>query len=150
MRQPQRSAPLPPHSIENERAVLGCILLDGAVGGRIWPAILQSLTPDSFYREQHSIIYAAMLALNDRDIPCDLLLIVEELERRGQLEKAGNADYLTQLALAPQSHFNGSYYAEIVARKAEARRMLNEAGRMVRDALSGGKNPPKMVKGVLR
>lgn len=148
MRQPPRDNPLPPHSIENEQAVLGCVLLDGAAGGRIWPAILQILSPNSFYREQHSIIYRAMLSLNERDIPCDLLTLSDELEKRGQLEEAGNTSYLTQLALAPHSHFNGPYYARIVAEKAEARRMLQEAGRMARDALSGrtkGKSRRRVV-----
>jgi replicative DNA helicase len=133
-------------AIKSEAAVLGSILLDGAVGGRIWPEVLELLTPDSFYREAHSIIFRAMLDLNSRNLPCDLILVVEELEQRGQLEEIGGASYLTSLALAPGSWLNAYHYARIVAEKAEARRKLAEAGRLATEAYS----PPRAKRRVVK
>ena len=55
----------PPHSEECERAVLAAMLLEpervAEVAGR--------LTPEDFYIPRHSIIFRAMLALNDSGSP---------------------------------------------------------------------------------
>lgn len=135
--QQQRTAPLPPHDIFAEQAILGSLLLEGASGATIPPGISAILTAASFYREQHGLIYEAMLAVSQRGVPPDLVIISNELETMGRLEEAGNTSYLMHLITIPQSFLNGQRYAEIVAQKAEARRILQEAGRMANEALTG-------------
>ena len=118
----EQGPPLPPHNIEAEQAVLGSILLGGSDGGQIRKAILTRLRPEHFWREQHQIIYEAMLAVNEGGRPPDFVVVADELEQRGQLEEAGDRSYLVSLTLAPASWLNGEYYTDIVARLARERR----------------------------
>ena len=57
--QPER---LPPHNVEAEEAVLGSVLLDRDVIGRI----SGTLAASDFYRDRHSVVYQAMLNLYER------------------------------------------------------------------------------------
>ncbi len=52
---------VPPHDIEAEESVLGALLLSGRVMQHL--ALEVGLREDDFYRERHSLIYAAMCAL---------------------------------------------------------------------------------------
>jgi DnaB-like helicase N terminal domain len=55
---------LPPHNLEAERSVLGAVLLDE----RHLNTLLadEQLRPEHFYREQHGLVFAAMLHLHDQ------------------------------------------------------------------------------------
>ena len=70
---------LPPQNIEAEEAVLGAILIDPDAIIRI-AAFLRA---EDFYREKHTWIYDAVLALHERREAVDFLTVCDELERRG-------------------------------------------------------------------
>ena len=100
-----------PHNAEAERSVLGSILLDNfALAG------VQSLLDHAeyFFFAPHREIYAAMLALDTRQLPIDLTLLNEELERAGAVEKAGGPGYLVRLVEECPTAVNAEYYAGIV------------------------------------
>jgi hypothetical protein len=82
---------LPPHNEEAEDAVLGSVLLDREVLGRIAGIV----APEDFYRDRHALVYAAMLALHERQEPIDYLLLLDELERSGRLAQVGGATALS-------------------------------------------------------
>ena len=56
---------VPPHSNDAEVAVLGAMMLGKEASTKVIPI----LSPDSFYRESHRVIYQAMVALADRNQP---------------------------------------------------------------------------------
>ena len=87
-------APLPPHSIEAEQAVLGGLLLDPAA----WDNVADVLTADDFYRADHKVIFQAIASLAAISKPTDVVTVVGELERRSELEQAGGLAYLGSLA----------------------------------------------------
>lgn len=76
-----------------------------------------------FYKESHKRIFEAMLRLNDRGENIDLVTVSRELERTGDLEKAGGVVALDQMEDACPTWKNIEYYADIVQAEA-ARRML--------------------------
>ena len=66
---------VPPHDIEAEQAVLGSMLTDkDAV-----IAAMESLKPDSFYREDDKAIYEAMQNLYNKAEPIDLITLKNEI-----------------------------------------------------------------------
>ena len=70
--------PVPPHNLEAERSVLGAILLTGQQA--LEPIALEEhLHPEHFYREQHALVYTAMLALQQRHEPIDTLTVADQL-----------------------------------------------------------------------
>ena len=105
---------LPPQNIEAEQSVLGSLLIDpDAI-----ITVATFLRPEDFYRETHQMIYAAILALHERRISADFVTVVDELERRNQLDIVGGAAYLTSLINAVPTSVHVEHYAHIVERRA--------------------------------
>ena len=114
---------LPPFNLDAEQAVLGAILLDN---NAIFKA-LEIFHPSDFYRPSHQKIFQAMLSLNERGDVIDLLLLRDELERRGDLEHIGGPAYLVSLVDVVPTAANIEFHVRIVHEKAIARRLLNSS-----------------------
>jgi replicative DNA helicase len=123
------SAPVP-QDTNAEAAALGSVLLSSTALGDV----AGMLTPADFYRPAHQLIYAACLALFERGEPVDPITVSTELGP--DLMKVGGAPYLHQLMASPPSPLSGSWYAQIVADKAVARRLLVAGERIAQLARS--------------
>ena len=66
-----------PHSIEAERAALGCALLDREAA----EGITHALTADDFYRPEHAKVHRAICALVERGMEVDALTLRAELPK---------------------------------------------------------------------
>ncbi|MDF2439398.1 MAG: replicative helicase [Abditibacteriota bacterium] len=109
-----------PQSLEAEQSTLGAMMLERDAIARA----VEILTADDFYRENHRKIYRAILNLFDKGEPVDLITIVEELRRKGQLEEVAGAAYLTALIEACPSSANVESYAKVVSEKSILRQLL--------------------------
>ncbi|NGO38621.1 replicative DNA helicase [Limisphaera ngatamarikiensis] len=126
---------LPPHSLEAERGVLGCILLSPN------PCMGESLEllkgqPEVFYDPRHQIIYRTLIEMFEQREPIDLITLQQRLKdappwddgRHGtpvnRLEMAGGLAYLASLPDAVPSAANLAYYANIVYEKYLLRRLI--------------------------
>lgn len=111
-----------PNCIETEQALLGAVLLD--------QDILLSLTvpTTAFYLEKHQWIYAAMLALYERQTPIDFISLCAELSARGQLNNIGGEAYIVALANAVPTAANAPTYAEEINHKAMQRKLIAASG----------------------
>lgn len=114
-----------PQSVDAERGVLGCIILDPYIGVADLPC-----HSEDFYREIHRHIYAAIERLDARHVPPDVITLSEELERHSQLEGVGGFSYLAGLVNDVPTSGGLQYYAQIVTRKAMHRRLIHAAGRI--------------------
>ena len=84
---------LPPQSLEAERAVLGCMLIDPEAVNRT----LHILTDKSFYNSIHAHIYSAISNLFEKNETVDNITVTDELKKIGKLEEVGGAYYITGL-----------------------------------------------------
>ena len=111
---------LPPQDLQAEKFVLGSIFIDPSSIVKV----IDILSPEDFYSASHRVIYTACLDLFERDEPIDIVTVSNELEKRGELEKAGGVAYLTELfALLPTSaHI--THYAKIVKEKSILREII--------------------------
>ncbi len=112
---------VPPQNVDAEQALLGSLLLDGEA---IYHVIEHVRTGD-FYKDAHRIIYDCFLTLNERNEPVDLVTLVEELRRRGDLDKVGGLSYVASLANTVPTAMNAAYYAKIVEEKALLRSLIS-------------------------
>ena len=128
------SARIPPHSVEAEQSVLGSLMLDE----RAWEAVAEAVQDVDFYRHDHRIIFRAIRHLVDQEQPIDVVTVAEELEERGQLEKAGGASYLSRLVDMTPSIDNCAAYATIVGERAQQRRLIEAASEIIEKAYEPG------------
>jgi replicative DNA helicase len=114
---------LPPQSIEAEMSILGGILLENEAINRT----LEILTPEDLYRENHRKIFRAMIELNERNEPCDLITLTSILKKRGELEEVGGGAYLATLVDYVPTAANIAYYCKIIKEKGLTRKLINAA-----------------------
>ncbi len=130
-----------PANIEAERAVLGSLMIDPDAIIKI----ANFLRTEDFFRERHSWLYEAMLALNERREPLDFVTIVDELERRNQLEEIGGPAYLTELITNTPTALYIDHYARIVERTALLRRLIAAAGKIAEIAYDESQDVDEVV-----
>jgi replicative DNA helicase len=127
------SEKLPPHNVEAEQAVLGGILIDATA----LHCVKAWLRPADFFRDSHRLIYEAMLRLDTRGTPWDIVTVTDELERTGALSKAGGVAYIHSLATVVPTAIHVEHYGRIVQRTAFKRRLISFAQTAVRIAYDG-------------
>lgn len=117
---PQSPRPLPKNR-EAEQVVLGCALLEPE---QVVPLLLERLTADQFYWRAHRLVYQAIVELSNRGEPIDLVTVGNRLEETGQLTEVGGRAYLSELLGQVTTTTSAPYYAEIVAKKALLRTLV--------------------------
>ncbi len=138
-----------PQDVVAERGILDCILADPDVLVAV-RAILPSET--AFYTHEHRTIYRAMCAVVDAGDPLDLITLLSELERTGQLEDAGGAAGVGALGTFVPEHPHVEHYAKIVQRHAVKRLQFTLAGTLAASALELGTEPAEtaaLIRGKL-
>ena len=114
---------VPPQAVELEEAVLGALMLeqDSVI------AVQEYLKEESFYSEQHQLIYRAIQELSIELKPIDLYTVSERLKVKKELTKVGGAAYLAQLTQKVGSAANVEFHAKIVAQKYVQRELIRSA-----------------------
>ena len=117
---------LAPQAVEAEQSVLGSILIDPEAILKV----AEFLRPADFYRQPHSDIYEAMLALHGQREPIDLVTLADELARRERLESIGGPAYLASVMNMVPTAVHVEHYGRIVERKAVLRNLIGAAGKI--------------------
>lgn len=116
-----------PNSIEVEKAVLGSMLLDGAAVD----IASEKLKDEDFYLDSHKLIFSAILDLYNFGKPVDILVLIDELERKKALEKIGGKEYLSSLLNNVSTAANVEYYANIVKEKSVLRNLIHSSTEII-------------------
>ncbi len=123
---------VPPQAVDVEQAVLGAMLLDKEAIAKA----IEVLDHTAFYKPAHQLIFEAMIRLFEHSEPVDLLTLIEELRRRGDLEKIGGEYYLSELTTKVTTSANVEYHAHIVLEKALMRQLIGSSADVIRRAYS--------------
>ncbi len=124
---------LQPQALDVEKAVLGALMIDRDA----YAVVCEILYPESFYEQRNQLIYEAIRSLSMAEKPVDILTVTNELERNGNIEKAGGPIYVTELAANVASSANIEYHARIVAQKFLARQLISFASVIETKAFDG-------------
>ena len=117
----------PPYDLLAEQSALGGMLLSkDAVAD-----VTGLLRGDDFYIPKHEVIYEAVVELYSRGEPTDVITVTDELTKKGDLQRAGGAEYLHTITSIVPTAANASFYAEIVGEKALLRRLVQAGTRIV-------------------
>ncbi len=114
---------IPPHNIEAEQAVLGCMILDPDV----IPSVLELIKGEDFYRPDHREICEAIIDLSEKAASIDIITVSEQLQVRGTLENVGGLEYLSSITNSVPTTANAKYYTKIVEEKSLLRKLIKAA-----------------------
>jgi len=112
---------LPPQSLEAEKSLLGCLMLDKDAIVKVG----DFLQPKDFYRKNHQEIYRVCQELFEKGEPIDILTIGNRLRDKGILEEIGGNSYLTELINCVPTASGVLNYAKIVQRKRILRDLID-------------------------
>lgn len=116
---------IPPQNVEAEQSLLGAMLLDKK-------AIMEAvhiLNDDDFYREEHKVIFNAILDLYNTNKEADMVTVSN---------KPGiNISYLAQITSNCPTSTNAKHYAGIVKGKSLRRKLILNAQEVVDLAYDG-------------
>ena len=121
---------LPPQAIELEEAVLGALMLDNEA----LSDTIDILKPEYFYKMEHQKIFDAIIILFNESKPVDILTIIEQLKKSGELESIGGAFYITQLTNNVASSANTEYHARIIVEKFIQRSLIQISSNIIKDS----------------
>lgn len=85
---------LPPHSVEHEQAIIGCLLLHSGVYDEVRQRLHE---PGVFYDLRNQTIWSVVDELKQANKSVSVLSVREHLSKKGELENVGGYTYLTGL-----------------------------------------------------
>lgn len=110
-----------PQARELEEAVLGALMLEKDA----YSLVSEILKPESFYDTTHQTIYRAIVNLAAKQEPIDMLTVVEQLKKEGELDAVGGAVYVAQLTEKVASAAHIEFHALIIAQKYLSRELIS-------------------------
>ncbi len=112
-----------PANVEAERSILGAILLDNFA----YNQAAEHLRTEDFSLDSHRRIYARMVDLQESSRPIDMITLIEELERRKELQAIGDIGYVSSLIEGVPERPSIEHYVRIVRDKALLRGLISAA-----------------------
>jgi len=130
-----------PTNLEAEEAVIGALVIDTDAIYRV----KDLMQPGDFHLAKHRAIYEAILGLHQEGMPADTVTLTERLERDGHLEAIGGASELTNLMTRTPTSAHAEHYAVLVRDASLRRALMDEAGKIARDAWDIGMGLPQVL-----
>jgi replicative DNA helicase len=135
---------LVPQNLAAEQSVLGALLYAGGLGadqardvlGRVRAEGLEAT--DFYWVERHGGLFGLLADVVDRGDPPDAVVVVEELNRRGQLERVGGDQAIRELIALASTSRNAEHHARIVIECARRREELKTGVMLTKAARNGG------------
>lgn len=132
----------PPHNLEAEQAALGSILLDSSALNK---ALEIAVKPDDFYQWSHRMLFSAMLDLDEKNEPIDLITLTNHVRDKGILDKIGGASYISSLVDRVNSSANIRYYSKIIREKSLLRSLIESSNEIMTQVYETDMAPEDLV-----
>ena len=119
-----------PNVVDMERDVLCAMILKNGV---IVPKMSATLFPDDFFLKEHQIIFRAILKIYAQGIIPNILTLVEELKKSGELDKVG-LHYVISIGEWGFTTAYADTHAKIIKEKSNLRKLIRATEDILRDA----------------
>ena len=130
-----------PQDILAEQSVLGAIFIDE--GKLVF--VREYIEAEDFFRHAHRLIFAAMVALSERNEAIDATTMRNYLANHGDLEAIGGLAYLAEVINSVPTSANAEYYAKIVAEKSNLRKLIDRLTDSVNQAYDGADDADTII-----
>ena len=109
-----------PQNLEAEMAILGsCFLSSYALD-----KVCEEVTEDMFFNDANKKIFSAIYELHQNKVPLDTTMLINEIEKRDNINVIGGVEYLSEVVDSVITAANIDYYIEIVREKSLRRKLI--------------------------
>ena len=119
-----------PQNLEAEMSVLSVAFLNKSALTKI----CEDLYPEMFYSDQNRKVFEAIRSLYNEKIPLDTTTLVNELNKRKDLNAVGGIEYISDIIDKEATSANIDYYIKILKEKALMRNLIDTATNIVTTA----------------
>ena len=112
-----------PANLDAERSILGAILSDNEA----YLEASERLAPEHFSVDSNRRIYRRIVELLESNRPADMITLIEELDRRKDLQRIGDVAYVSSLVEGVPERPSIEHYVKIVRDKALLRGVISAA-----------------------
>jgi replicative DNA helicase len=112
---------VPPNAKDVEMKILGAIMLDNEILADCY----EILKPEMFYSPANGIIFEAMLKLEQKSSPIDIVTVKEYLKNLGKLDSVGDVDYLMLIMESVSTSANAVFHCNLVKEPWIHRRLIH-------------------------
>ena len=119
-----------PSNKEAEMSVLGICFIDN----NLVSDICEEVNSDMFFDERNKFLFEAIKELHNNNIPIDLGMIKDELDKKKRLSLIGGIDYISEVINSVYTTANLNYYLEILKEHATRRNLINTATEIITEA----------------
>lgn len=109
-----------PQNLEAEMSILGSCFLSAYALDKV----CEEVTNDMFYSEANKKIFEAINELHKNKIPLDSTTLINEVEKRENINSIGGVEYLSEVIDSVITAANIDYYIDIVREKALRRKLI--------------------------
>jgi len=130
-----------PQNLEAEQSVLGSMLIEKT-------AIAQAaevLNAEDFYRDSHKVIFNAIRDLYQKDVPVDMITLIDYLRSTENLEDAGGITYITEISNSIPSTANLLSYIQIVEDKSILRKLIRSSTEIIETSYNKQDNVESVI-----
>jgi replicative DNA helicase len=118
---------LPPQDSDSEASCLAALLISKDALLKV----LEVLQPEDFYLEGHRLVFEAVIDLDRKNRPVDLVSVKQVLQDKGVFERIGGDTFLVSLYQTVSTSANAEYYAHRVRELSLRRRLIDVSGGIV-------------------
>lgn len=122
-----------PHDLLAEKALVGCLLIDGSIFDEITNL---KLDPTCFYDPRYGIVFDVISELANSNRAVDFVTVCTKLKDKGKLEEVGGESFISSLTEDQASSANVYEYAKIVKDKHSIREIIRMASRVVQRGMN--------------
>jgi replicative DNA helicase len=137
---------IPPQAIDIEEAVLGALMLEADAIQKVTGI----LTAESFYKNEHRIIFKAVKSLANAGKQIDLLTATRVLIETNQLETIGGPLFITHLTSKVASAAHIESHARIIAQLHAQRELIRIGSETINEAFEEGTDIEDLLNSVKR
>ena len=125
---------IPPQSLEIEEAVLGSLMIEQDAIHKVTGI----MTAESFYLDNHRIIFSVIKDLSDQNKPIDILTVTKSLRDKQKLDQVGGPVFITQLTSRIASAAHIEHHALIIQQIFIQRELIRIGTETVSEAFCEG------------
>ena len=113
-------ANIPPQALDLEEIILAALLIESDA----FDKVSELITENTFYKDNHKHIYSACKSIKRQNLSIDMMSVIEQLKKDGNLEVIGGPLEIANLTSKVASSANIEQHARILKEKELRREMI--------------------------
>jgi replicative DNA helicase len=138
MEQPLRSLP---QNTDAEQMIIGAMLIERIAIAQA----AEALKIEDFYREPHKVLFGAIVELYQKDIPVDMINLIDHLRSSEKLEAAGGITYVTEVSSSVVSTANIGSHIKLIQQKSMLRKLIRASTEIIEDSYNKQNDVPSVM-----